>query len=486
MRAEQRAEIPVPHDAGVNRTVIIPRELRTPIVGARLLLTGLAAGLAGTVAQDAFKMFTGSGSSIAEAATSVCDPRKNNYEYTIVLRRAPHYDLGGKVGSFDKGVDPWFEIPVLGGGVKAVDSATGEVLNQNNYVLQKPNVSSSLFQPKEGEQNVAWSVLRWKGKCDADTSRNTPSGKSRVIPGKKIKIVTTQDEANQTFDWIAAASGVDSVWTGRAYKTVRHFLEDYEKFSRQARDLTPETLEKLRASLKKTREEEERRLSPTAVPTAIVTGTPNATGPLATAQAEATKAANAFGTAVTEARGTVAPAPIRTPIAAFPTSELSSQVAVLVATQVAQSQATFEARVATQAANLEATVVAVSTQVAKIPTPKPPGETTESGSIPVVSGLWEGIKFIGDLPALGADQLPVISNTQFPVRTLMNVLGWLLIVTPQRIPILGYLGKPRTYFWRSVRFPFRYPKALLDHRAAVRAAVAAGNPAPPFVRPHWV
>lgn len=199
----------------------------------------------------------------AEAAGPVCDPKKNTNEYTIVIRRAPNFDLGGKVGSFDKGIDPWLELPVTGGGIKAIERSTGKVLAENNYTLQKPNVPVSLFKPKEGEQNVAWSLLKWQGNCDVDTTRPTPNGGQRTIAGKEIIIVTTQDETNQTFLKTAAAGGVDSIWTGRKYKTAEQFLAVHDQKPALARDLTPQTLQKIRDEVKRaiSQTEDQKRLA---------------------------------------------------------------------------------------------------------------------------------------------------------------------------------------------------------------------------------
>lgn len=47
------------------------------------------------------------------------------------------------------------------------------------------------------------------------------------------------------------------------------------------------------------------------------------------------------------------------------------------------------------------------------------------GSIPVLSGIWEGLKFAGDLPAKAVD-LFTEPDTQNPVRGVINAAGWLV------------------------------------------------------------
>lgn len=514
MRADQRAEFPVRQTESIQGQIpgisFLPREQRYSMLGVRLTLAVLATGSAGAVGYEAMKLFSGSNSN-AEAAALVCDQKKH-YGYTIVLRRAPYYDLGGKVGIFDKGVDPWLEIPVLGGGVKAVDSSTGEVLNENNFVLQRPNVPASLFQPKDGEQNVAWSVLRWEGKCDTDTSRNTPSGKSRVIPGKEIKIVTTQDESNQTFDWVAAASGVDSVWTGRAYKTVRHFLEDYEKHSKQARDLTPETLEKFRASYKEA-------ATRTVVPTTVVTETPRSARTLVaqptpveflTPVAALFATQQAYSAATAEARNTQVQATI-----------------MAVNTQIGQSQARIEATaVAREAAvsTREVSIHATGTALTEAKTPLPAPIVTararateavnaqataakgleatstavatsaalgkgEGGSTFLLTGALQWLGYIADTSARLLDQVTE-PDVQFPARALVDAAGLplvLALLAPLRkVQRIRHVGTPGSYILGTGLYPIRYPVARWWlHRRAVAAAVAVGNPAPVFQRPSF-
>lgn len=513
--SERRAEHPVistePAKGRIPGISLLPRESRIPIFSAKLLLAGLAVGSARCCGYEAMKLFSGSNSN-AEAAVLVCDQKKH-YGYTIVLRRAPYYDLGGKVGIFDKGVDPWLEIPVLGGGVKAVDSSTGEVLNENNFVLQRPNVPASLFQPKDGEQNVAWSVLRWEGKCDTDTSRNTPSGKSRVIPGKEIKIVTTQDESNQTFDWVAAASGVDSVWTGRAYKTVRHFLEDYEKHSKQARDLTPETLEKFRASYKEA-------ATRTVVPTTVVTETPRPAARTLVAQptpvefltpvAALFATQQAYSAATAEARNTQVQATI-----------------MAVNTQIGQSQARIEATAVAREAVVstrEVSIHATGTALTEAKTPLPAPIVTararateavnaqataakgleatstavatsaalgkgEGGSTFLLTGALQWLGYIADTPARLLDQVTE-PDVQFPARALVDAAGLplvLALLAPLRkVQRIRHVGTPGSYILGTGLYPIRYPVARWWlHRRAVAAAVAAGNPAPVFQRPSF-
>lgn len=199
--------------------------------------------------------------SSTEAAGPVCDPQKNDYNYTVIVRRVPFFDVGGKEGIFDIRVDPWLEIPVTGGGVKAVDKSTKRVLSERSYTVVRPNVLN--FTPRKGEENVAWSVLNWQGNCDSVVDANTPSGKTRTVATKEVLIISTQDEKNEKFPVTAADGGYVNMWDGRPYKTAEQFIAAHDQNPALARDLSPQTLQSIRDQAKKLTQqtEEQKRIA---------------------------------------------------------------------------------------------------------------------------------------------------------------------------------------------------------------------------------
>lgn len=203
----------------------------------------LAAGAVLTMAHEVL-------TSKVEAAGPVCDPNKKDYPYTIVVRRVPFFDFGGR-GIFDSKIDPWFEVPVTGGSVRAEDSS-GKILSERSYTVNQPNVPKELnFKPKQGETNVAWSILGWKGDCGGTVTANTPSGKTREIPSKKVRIVASEDPKNKTLEVTAAAGGLVDLMNGKEIKTPEQLLDWYRKHPQAARNLPPQVLEDIRQAAAK-------------------------------------------------------------------------------------------------------------------------------------------------------------------------------------------------------------------------------------------
>lgn len=187
------------------------------------------------------------GAEIANASGNT--DSSNNHQYTIVVRRVPFYDFGGRVDIFDLRIDPWFEEPITGGDVKAIDKVSGKTLSERSYSLVEPKLN--LLTPKKGETNVAWSVLQWTGDADSVTNANTPSGKTRTVPSKEVIIETSQDSSNKTFPVTAVDGGIVNMWDGQRIKTAQQFLDEYKKHPELARDLTPQMLTSIQETAQK-------------------------------------------------------------------------------------------------------------------------------------------------------------------------------------------------------------------------------------------
>lgn len=219
-----------------------PIECIEQITHNRLVRTGLAFSAALSMAHEVL-------TPPAEAAGPVCNPQKKDYQYTIAARMVPFYDIGGKEKIFDRAVDPWIEFPITGGTLRVIDPITGGQLAEANLSEDKPNIS--YFTPRQGESNVAWSVLNWQGKCDTEVEGPTQSGKSKKAPGKKIVIVASQDPNNKSFEGVIGSGGTGIVWTGRRYKTAESFLQDLKRFPGQGRNLPAQVLEDIRQAAAK-------------------------------------------------------------------------------------------------------------------------------------------------------------------------------------------------------------------------------------------
>lgn len=416
----------------------IQREVRNIVttlrVGAEILLAVSAPALGIKALSEAINPQS------VEAAGPVCDPQRNDYNYTVIIRRVPFFNVGGKEGIFDLRIDPWLEIPVTGSGVKAVEKSSGKVLSERSYTLVRPNVPN--FTPKKGEENVAWSVLNWSGNCDSVVNANTPSGKTRTVATKEVLIISTQDEKNETFPVTAADGGYVNMWDGRAYKTAEQFIAAYDQNPALARDLSPQTLQSIREQAKKLTQqtEEQKRIDKLEATVKEL-------------QQDKNKGQSSEGSGVT------APKPV---------DNIQAQL-----DQIKKDNEEKDKVIEDLKSRVEKPAEGNGISLPNLNLP----DLTAFSDNPIVGTIKGAGEFILDLPAKITDRF-TDPNAQPPIRWGIDALGWVLLLGR------GKFGAPRTAVYRTLRYPRRLWIAWKTHQAAV-AGTPAGTPAPAFVRPPW-
>jgi len=183
---------------------------------------------------------------IADAAGPACHGQEGTFgAYGMYV---PFLDQTGRQNIFDKtspqiAGDPWLEEPALGGEM-VVKTPDGRRVSAN-FTPVPPTVPN--FNIPERNLKVGWALLQWTDKCNGDMT--LPDG--RTIPALiGAQITNSQDEGNATFTPDIAMGGLTPVWFGRRYRRAEDFIAEVDLHPERVRDLSPETLAKLRAQIK--------------------------------------------------------------------------------------------------------------------------------------------------------------------------------------------------------------------------------------------
>lgn len=166
----------------------------------------------------------------AKAATPATSCQGQSGELRVSAMQVPFYDLAshsetrefGRKGIFDKGpegrpIDPWLEMPAIGGEAKAL-SLDGRELASNSFTTSPPSFPG--FRVPHLEKKIAFAPLHWSDRCN--TTMQLPDG--RAVLAQEVYLFSTQDSDNRTFKVTIPLGEVLPVWFGKEIKKPQDFL----------------------------------------------------------------------------------------------------------------------------------------------------------------------------------------------------------------------------------------------------------------------
>lgn len=353
-----------PHQIDTAKRGILPQELRSGAVAARILLSSLTLAAGGKVAVEAFQTFTGSNNSIAQAAGKDC---KNTQLLVVGVGYINHPLEPNRPKQADP-VDMVIGSPEFGIAVidrinnpqdpnsARAEIARGNLVNRGLYtsqVFRLSGLSNTLANDGSEAMEVAFYFDDDPAEVNPQTGKSEkPRVKAVVKCGFTVPVWGGRS---------APQSEIERAFNNPQYefRTVASVVNEAMKtVTGKSAGLSPEKVmqTEVRRALKEffDNKKAEEKAKALITPTAIVP-------PAATA------------TAIATATATATPAPD-----------------------------------GNKGGN------------------KDDGKNTSAnGSIPVLSGAWEFTKLMFDLPAKGVDWI-IEPDTQNPVRGVINVAGWLV------------------------------------------------------------
>lgn len=433
-----------------NRVSIIPRELRVPVFTARLFLATLAASAGAIVAVEAAKTFTGN-NSIVQAADPECKI--------------------GKFVVFGFGFIDNPEKPNRAGLIDPIDFSIGatEFGQARLAVLTDPK------NPNSKRQEFSGSMVVLGDHAEVRFANLSVTPNTKGINGKdaaEVLVSFKEDKVRQTDNpllppekAVVVECGQDGVAWGGRYAPV----EDIHKVVKNAKAISTVGAEI------------DRLMEGTFGKGRKFGLTPQGDDPqqnlkiLRNSIAEAIQHADAVRK---KERELAKPSPTAPAI-----NVVTSTVTITDTRPISPTTGITQTKPITSTSVTTKTEVMTPTKGIGTPGSNLGETPATDGSTFILSGLWEGLKFAGDLPAKAMDQITE-PDTEFPLRAGIDILAWLVLLRAlKRVPKIGVVSIPGAYILGTSLFPLRYSIARWQYRRATAAAVAAGIAVPAWNRP---